>query len=251
MDFTGKKVVITGAAGIYGQQFVAAFANAGAKLCLADKRDDDLRELKSKLKLDSGTIIHRTNLADEGSVQDLIASVVRAWKAPDIVVNNAGIFPFAGLLDVAPTSWDEIMDINLKAPFLIMQGFGRAMIAAKVKGCFVNLGSSAGHLLRTNGIPYCVSKRALDFLSKGFALELGPHGIRVNIVEPGFKLGETSVPEAYAQSVVRGIPLGRAVADGEVPAAVLFLSSDQASYITGATIAANGGDSITRRASPR
>lgn len=248
MDFKGKKVVVTGAVGVYGREFAAAFVKAGAVLCLSDRLGQGLRDLKKELGLGAGTILHETDLADERSIDDLVATVTAAWKCPDIVVNNAAIFPFGTLFEVTAALWDEVMDVNLKAPFLITRAFGRAMIDNKVKGCFVNLGSSAGHLLRSNGIPYCVSKRGLEFLTQGFALELGPHGIRINTVEPAFKTGATEIPEAYGKSIMGGIPLNRLVETGEVAAAVLFLSSDEASYITGATLAANGGDSITRRA---
>lgn len=248
MDFKGKKVVITGAVGVYGREFAAAFAKAGAVLCLSDRLGQGLADLKKELRLGADTILHETDLRDERSIDGLVATVTAAWKSPDIVVNNAAIFPFGTLFEVTAALWDEVMDVNLKAPFLITRAFGRAMIDNKVKGCFVNLGSSAGHLIRTNGVPYCVSKRGLEFLTQGFALELGPHGIRINTVEPGFKTGATEIPEAYGKSIMEGIPLNRLVETGEVAAAVLFLSSDEASYITGATLAANGGDSITRRA---
>lgn len=252
MEFDGRKVVITGAAGVYGRQFAKAFADEGARLCLSDRRGDAAERLRRELRLDDRTLVHPTELSELASIADLVALVGRAWGAPDVVVNNAAIYPFDDLLTLDPGSWDEVMDVNLRAPFVLMQAFGRAMVEKGVKGSFVNIGSSSGQILRTNGVPYCVSKRGLDWLTKGFALALGAHGIRVNLVEPAFNAGSevVALPADHAGSIAGAIPLKRLAGPDEVPRAVLFLASDRASYITGATLAVNGGDSVSRRPDP-
>jgi 3-oxoacyl-[acyl-carrier protein] reductase len=250
MQFRDKKVVITGAAGVYGRGLAAAFAGAGARLALSDVRRDKLEEVKRSLKLpDSRVLLHATELTDAGSIQDFVAAVVRNWGPPDAVVNNAGIYPFGGLLETDAAQWDRIMSVNLRAPFLVIQGFARAMLERGHKGCFINVSSASADVLRTNGVPYCVSKRGLEWLTKGFALDLGPDGIRVNAVRPGFAEGGAGVefPPGYAEAITEAIPMRRLATPADLAAAVMFLASEQASFITGEVLGVDGGGSISRR----
>jgi 3-oxoacyl-[acyl-carrier protein] reductase len=250
-EFEGRKVVITGAAGVFGAQLARAFAEAGSALCLSDLRADALTALERDLGLAEGRVLtHATDLTSEESIRDLVAMVASAWRAPDLVINNAGIYPFGGLLEIDVGCWDRVMATNLRAPFLIMQGFARAMIAERVKGCFVNVSSGAADILRTSGVPYCVSKRGLEWLSKGFALDLARDGIRVNCVRPGFAVGSALVtfPPGYAETMSQANPMGRVTEPGDLAGAVMFLASDAASYVTGEFVSVDGGSSIPRRA---
>lgn len=167
-----------------------------------------------------------------------------------MVINNAGIYPFGGLFDTSVEMWDRIMHVNLRAPFLITQALAKAMIAAKRQGAFIFIGSGAGQMLRTNGLAYCASKRALEWLMKGVALELAPHGIRANLVAPGLALGSagTDFPAGYAEAMAKRVPLGRGINPGELSEAVMFLASERAAYITGASLSVDGGGAIPRRA---
>jgi 3-oxoacyl-[acyl-carrier protein] reductase len=247
MDFTGKRVVITGAAGIYGRQFAKAFARAGAELVLTDAKAAGLTALARELALPAERArLHAADLTDEAAIATFVASA----GCVDIVVCNAGIYPFGGLFDTTAAMWDEIMAVNLRAPFLLTQGFARLMIERGVKGSIVCIGSGAAHVLRTNGLAYCVSKRGLEWLVKGMALELARSGIRVNAVEPGLAVGSAnaSFPPGYVETMTSRIPLGRMGGEHEAADAVLFLCSDQASYITGATLPVDGGSAIPRRA---
>jgi 3-oxoacyl-[acyl-carrier protein] reductase len=246
MSFAAKTVVITGAAGIYGRQFSRAFAREGARLVLTDRKSAGLNALARELALPAD----RVRLIPADLTEASVAGFIAATGCPDIVVCNAGIYPFGGLLDTSTAMWDEIMAVNLKAPFLLTQGFARKMIDNGVKGSFVCIGSGAAHVLRTNGLAYCVSKRGLDWLVKGMALELARWGIRVNAVEPGLAVGaaDASFPPGYVESMSSRIPLGRMGGENEAADAVLFLCSDKASYITGAAIPVDGGSAIPRRA---
>ena len=248
-DFGGRKVVITGAAGLYGSELARAFAAAGATLCLSDLRADALAAVARSLALPAARLItHATDLTRADSIEDLIATVTAAWRAPDVVVNNAGIYPFGGLLEIDVGFWDNVLGVNLRAPFLIMQGFAKAMLAAGVVGNFVNISSGAAELLRTNGVPYCVSKRGLEWLAKGFALDLAKSGIRVNLVRPGLGAGALAeFPPDYIETMQAAVPMGRTSAPGELAAAVMFLASDAARSITGACLAVDAGGSIPRR----
>ncbi|HVH80565.1 MAG TPA: SDR family oxidoreductase [Stellaceae bacterium] len=247
-EFAGKAVVITGAAGIYGSQLAENFAAAGARLFLTDRDESALATLRAQLG--SAAIASApAELTDPESVAALCREIV-AWSVPDIVVNNAGIYPFGGLFDTPVEMWDRIMHVNLRAPFLITQALAQAMIAAQRKGVFIFIGSGAGQMLRTNGLAYCTSKRGIEWLMKGVALELAPHGIRANLVAPGLALGSagTDFPAGYAEAMARRVPLGRGIEPGELGEAVMFLASDRAAYITGASLSVDGGGAIPRRA---
>jgi 3-oxoacyl-[acyl-carrier protein] reductase len=246
-EFTGRKVVLTGACGIYGGWIADSFATAGARLCLSDHDGEKLETLDRKLGVRAGGgLIHVTELTQAASIDDLVALTKAAWGAPDIVINNAGIYPSGFLLDIDAVEWDRILDINLRAPFLVSRGFARAMIEAGVKGSIVNISSGAAHKMRRSVVPYCLSKTALDRLTKGFAIELAEFGIRVNAVEPGFAAGSTSSPltAAHVESVLSQIPLGRPSSPSDAADAIMFLCSGKASYITGATLSVDGGNVI-------
>jgi len=138
------------------------------------------------------------------------------------------------------------MDVNVRAVFLMVQAMARLMIAERNPGCFVNIGSGAARQMPTGGVPYCVSKTALERLSKGQALELAPHRIRVNVVEPGFAPGSdfSPLPPDYVDRMNARIPLGRSSGPQDTPQAVLYLCSQAAAFITGAVLSVDGGNSI-------
>lgn len=247
-EFRGRKVVITGAAGIFGGWFAAAFARRGATLCLVDLRRDRLDGVVERLGLDPATtLLHGTDLTDAAAIGALAGQVAAAWGAPDILVNNAGVYPRTGLLielDVA--EWDRIFAVNLRAPFLLTRAMAKLMIARGSPGAVVNIGSGASRQMRPESVPYCTSKTALERLSKGLALELAPHRIRVNVVEPGFAPGSdfSQLPDGHAERMLARIPLGRASGPGDAAGAVLYLCSDAAAFVTGAVLSVDGGNSI-------
>lgn len=247
-EFAGRRVVITGAAGIFGGWLAAAFAKAGADLCLSDMRTHLLPGVAERAGLDPGkTLLHGTDLTQAPSIAALAQLIEDAWGAPDIVVNNAGVYPRTGLLiDLDPAEFDRIMSVNVRAPFLVTQAMARLMVQRKIEGSVVNIGSGAARQMPTGSVPYCVSKTALERLSKGQALELAPHRIRVNVVEPGFAPGSEVSPLSadYVARMTARIPLGRNSAPDDTPSAVLYLCSAAASFITGAVLSVDGGNSI-------
>jgi len=246
-EFKDKKMVLTGASGVFGRFIATAFARAGAKLCLSDMRAGALAELVEELGLKKGQYLtHVTELRDVFATDDLVALVKREWGAPDIVINNAGVYPSSLLLDTPIAEWDRIFDVNLRAPFLLSTGFGALMKQEGVKGNIINISSGAARKIRPTTVPYCTSKAALNHLSKGLALEFAPFGVRVNVVEPGFAPGSAVSPlsEQHVARVSANIPLGRTSGPDDVANAIMFLCSARGEYITGAVLSVDGGNSI-------
>lgn len=243
-DFKGKRVVVTGAAGIFGGWIAKAFAKAGAELLLTDA--DPARLASAAREIGAGHRQHVADLTSDADIKSLLSVIAEHWGAADVLVNNAGIYPSGFLLDLTAEDWDRIFDINLRAPFLLSQGVARQMIDKGVKGSIVNISSGAARKMRRTVVPYCTSKTALDRLNKGLALELAEFGIRVNIVEPGFAPGSdvSHLTQEHIDSVVGSIPLGRISAPEDAATAVLYLASDAAAYVTGATLTVDGGNSI-------
>ncbi len=246
-DFKDSTIVITGACGVFGRWIATAFAQRGARLCLSDNRAEALEALANELGTTGpGHIRHVTELTDEASIADLVSTVSAEWGAPDVVINNAGIYPSGFLLDIDAAEWDRIMDVNTRAPFLVAQGFAKAMIAKGKRGSIINISSGAARKMRRSVVPYCVSKTALDRLTKGLALELAEYGIRVNIVEPGFAPGSevSDITPEHLEAVSGSIPLGRQSKPDDAPNAIMFLASPLAEYVTGTSLAVDGGNSI-------
>jgi 3-oxoacyl-[acyl-carrier protein] reductase len=150
------------------------------------------------------------------------------------------------LLNLDVAEFDRIMRVNVRAPFIVVKEFSKLMIERNVQGAIVNIGSGAARQMPTGSVTYCMSKTALERLSKGQALELAPYKIRVNVVEPGFAPGSdfSLLPDDYVERMKARIPLARASEPDDAANAVLFLCSPAASYITGAVLSVDGGNSI-------
>lgn len=248
-EFKGRKVIITGACGIIGGWIADGFRAAGATLCLTDRSQGRLDALLSRHE-GEGHIAIAADLRDTASMSAFADRVKEAWGAPDVLVNNAGIYPSGFLLDIDVDEWDAVFDVNLRAPFVLSQLFAKQMIDAGHGGSIVNVSSGASRKMRTTVVPYCTSKTALDRLTKGFALELAEYGIRVNAVEPGFMAGSEVSPlsDEHVNAAIASIPLGRPSSPQDVTSAVLYLCSQGGAYVTGATLTVDGGNSIGTKA---
>lgn len=246
-EFKDCTVVVTGAAGVIGRWIVQGFVRAGSRLVLSDHRPDVLAADVRGLGLPADRVLaHATRLQDGEDIARLVAATTARFGAPDIVINNAGVYPSGFLLDIDTEEWDRIMDVNLRAPFIVTRDFARAMVKAGKGGSIVNISSGASRKMRTTVVPYCVSKTALDRLTKGFALELAPYRIRVNALEPGFAPGSEVSPltEAHVKATSAAIPIGRAATADDICNGVFYLCSSVASFVTGTTLSVDGGNSI-------
>ncbi|MGB3553904.1 MAG: SDR family oxidoreductase [Jannaschia sp.] len=233
-EFVGRRVVVTGAAGIMGRALAGHFRAVGAEVCSTDLSTDGLTDWAVA-----------ADLTEDDGLSTLLDAVATEWGAPDVVVNNAAIYPSSFLLDMEIADWDRIMDLNVRAPFVLMRGFALQMIEAKVAGCFVNISSGAARKMRRTAVTYCTSKTALDRMTKGFALELAEYGIRANCLEPGFATGSavSALSPEHVDRVMAAIPLGTQTGPDDVGQAALYLASNAAKNITGTSLAVDGGNS--------
>ena len=245
-EFRGRRVVVTGGAGVFGKWIAEAFAAHGARLLLTDLRDAPLQAIAEKLRAGGTDVLtHACDLRDPAATMAVAKLVREQWQAPDILVNNAGVYPHQPIMDMRLDDWNAVMELNVTAPFLLTQALARLMIAAGVRGSVVNLSSGAADTTRPGSVHYSTSKAALSMLTRGYALELAPHGIRVNAVSPGFAPGSevSHLNDEYVAMMTKSIPVGRTSGPHDSSEAVLFLCSEAASFITGTTLVCDGGRS--------
>lgn len=244
-DFTGKNVLITGATKGIGRDITLAFAKAGASVVATGRNKDELASLAGEIKAAKGRCkTFAADLADAAACTALAEAAVEALGHMDILVNNAGISFPESIVDLQVGHWDTTLAVNLRAPALITSVVARNMIG---RGCgsIVNISSNACMAGIDEHAAYCASKFGLDGLTKVMAVELGPHGIRVNAVAPTVVLTPMGTQvwgdAAKADPVKAKIPLGRFLEPKEVTDVVLFLASDAAGMIHGETILIDGG----------
>jgi 3(or 17)beta-hydroxysteroid dehydrogenase len=246
MRLDGKVALITGAASGMGASMARIFAGEGAKVVVADMLEEDGRKIVADIIQANGAAsFRRLDVTSETEWQAAVAAAVAEFGKLDILVNNAGISGSAveDLYDTA--AWDQIMAVNARGAFLGTKYAVPAMRAAG-GGAIVNISSISG-VVGNRGIhaAYNASKGAVRTLTKLTAVQHGRHNIRANSVHPGLMppmrtSGRTADPATRAK-MLEGVPLGRAGRVEEVANAVLFLASDEASYITGAELYVDGG----------
>ena len=170
------------------------------------------------------------------------AAVVADLGAPEVLVNNAGVYPDHALLDMPEAAWDAVLTTNLKGTFLCTQAFARSRVAAGGGGSIVNLASTAAFSARVGASHYSASKAAVVMFTKSTAQELGPHGVRVNAVAPALiEVREDQVSEEYRKLFLTMIPRGRTGHAGDIAGTVAFLASSAADFINGECIVVDGG----------
>lgn len=247
MNFFKKRVIVTGGAGQIGQWIAKAFAGKGASLWLVDIREDALERVVGDSAFSAATEVRTTpmNLRDSEAIQAFAKEVEQAWGAPDILINNAGIYTSEMLIDMSTESWNKVMGLNLTAPFEMTKELGKLMIEHAVQGSIINIISKSSFVPRMGSGHYAVSKAGLHMLTRAYSMELAKDKIRVNSVSPGFTPGSeyNQLDEEYVQAMASTIPLGRFAESQDAAQAILFLCSEEASYITGAMLTVDGGNS--------
>ena len=250
MSFEGKVAIITGAARGIGHASAVRLASDGAKVVLAD-RDEKAGAAAAEALADAGheAMFFATDVSEKLDVMNLMAAVLEAHGRVDILVNNAGILDDAPFLELEVEEFDRVLAVNLRGAFMVGQAVARQMVkqveAGEPPGTIVNMASVNAVFALPDHIAYSISKAGMQSLTKGMALALAPYGIRANAVGPGSimtpMLEGVAKDEAARRKVLSRTPLGRIGRAEEVAAIVAFLASEEASYITGETIYADGG----------
>jgi len=247
MRLSGKVALVTGAQQGIGAAIALALAAEGADVAISWLDDQPAAEAVVRGVKDHGrraTLI-RADVSRLPDIEAMVAETVRQLGPPDILVNNAGVYPRVPLLDMRETDWDHVLDINLKAGCFATIAVAKALIAAKKGGAVVNLASSAVRGA-VRGVHYSASKGGVVSMTRALALELAPHGIRVNAIAPG--LTDTAQPRygntdsELIEMARTTIPLGgKLLTPNQIAGTAVFLSSDEASAVTGQVLHVNGG----------
>ena len=245
-DLASRAVIVTGAAGGLGRAFSLAFAEVGARVAAADVDLDGAEETAELIRRQDGVAIAvAVDVSSPSSVQEMAEATVRALGGIDVLVNNAALYgtvdrkPF---YELDPESWDRVMEVNLKGPWLCARACVQPM-RDRGGGAIVNISSATVFSGSPLFAHYVASKGGLIALTRVMARELGDFGIRVNAVAPGFTLTEASlglIEDAESYGVSRGA-IKRSSQPDDIVGTVLFLASSASAFVTGQTIVVDGG----------
>ena len=239
-DLTGKKSLVTGASGGIGGDIARGLHAQGATVALSGTREAPLKALADEL----GERAHVTpcNLSDVDAVKALAGQASDVMGGLDILVNNAGITRDNIFMRMSDEEWQQVIDINLTSTMHLMKSVMRPMMKARW-GRIINITSIVGVTGNAGQVNYSASKAGMIGMTKSYAQEIATRGITANCVAPGFieTAMTAELPEQVKQKMIGNIPMGRMGSSQEIAAAVAFLASTEASYITGQTLHVNGG----------
>ncbi|HSK49322.1 MAG TPA: SDR family NAD(P)-dependent oxidoreductase [Solirubrobacterales bacterium] len=245
--FKDKTAIVTGGSKGLGRTIAGRLAAEGAEVLVTGRGEEDLKSAVAELEQAGGRAWWLSgDVADPAACEGLVAAALERWGRIDVLVNNAGVFDEAELLEIELENWDFVLDVMLKAPFVLSRAAARSMIE-NGGGAIVSLSSIDGHDVDGPFTSYSVAKAGLMQLTKNIAVELGAKGVRANTVSPGWAL--TPMVEAATapdelemmKNDFRRVPMKRMVMPEEVAAAVCFLASDEASGITGTDLVVDCG----------
>ncbi len=238
----GRRALVTGAGAGIGLACAAALAEAGAAVTLVARSPAGIEAGAAAIRQAGGSA--EPECLDVTAL-DSVACFVAARPPFDVLVNNAGTNRPMPMTEVAEADFDAVLDINVKAAFFVAQACARRLIEAGRPGSLVHIGSQMGHVGGPNRSLYCASKWALEGMSKAFALDLASHGIRSNTIAPTFIETPLTRPffedDAFRESVLAKIKLGRIGRVEDVMGAVLYLASDASALVTGTSLIVDGG----------
>ena len=248
-DLTGRVAIVTGGSRGIGKEMAEALAEAGASLMLCARRAEWLDKTVAEFREKGFTAEGRLcDVTEPDQVQAVVDATLKTFGSVDILVNNAGISWGAMPEEMPLDKWQKVLDVNLTGCFLFAQAAGRVMLT-QGSGSIINIASIAGITSSANGpfyAGYVASKAGLIGLTRELAASWGRRGIRVNAIAPGFfhsRLAD-SVIDIYERSIQENNVIPRIGAEGELKGVTVFLASDASSYITGQTIAVDGGMTV-------
>lgn len=239
-DLNGKTALVTGATGGIGGAIAKALHAQGATVGLSGRNEDKLKALASEL----GDRVHvfAADLSNSEAIDALIKSADEAMGQIDILVNNAGLTRDNLSMRMKDEEWQDVLDVNLTAPFKLAKAVQRGMMKRR-NGRIINITSVVGTTGNPGQCNYVASKAGMQGWTKAMAAEVASRGITINCVAPGFIA--TAMTDALTddqkEKINATIPMGRMGSDADIASAVAYLASDEAAYVTGATIHVNGG----------
>ena len=243
MNFQGKTVLITGASRGIGFEMSEEFTKAGANLAICATRENAIREAAEKLRaLGAKVYAQPVDISNAQACEDFVSNTLQEFGSLDVVVNNAGITKDNLTVRMSEQDWDAVMNVNLKGTFLMSKAALKVMFKKRA-GAIVNISSVVGEMGNPGQANYSASKAGIIGLTKTLAKEFGSRGVRVNAVAPGFvqTAMTDALPEEVREKALASIPLKRFATTKDIAKAVMFLASEDASYITGHVLAVNGG----------
>lgn len=243
MKMLNRVVVVTGAARGIGEATAIKFAEAGAKVVVADMGFEALDEVTSKIKaMGKDVLAYGVNVTKRGEIDAMVTDVLNQWGRIDVLVNNAGITADAQLLKMEEADFDRVIDVNLKGVFNCGQRIASHM-AENGGGVILNASSVVGLYGNFGQTNYAATKWGVIGITKSWAKELGRKGIRVNAVAPGFTMTPmvAKMPEKVIDMMKSKSPLNALATPEDIANAYVFLASDDAKFITGAVLSVDGG----------
>jgi len=239
-DLTGMTALVTGASGGIGSEIAKALAGQGARVALSGTREEALKAVQSEIGGESVTL--PCNLSDTEAVETLVPRAVETLGKLDILVNNAGVTRDNLAMRMKDEEWSDVIRINLEAGFRLARAALKPMMRAR-GGRIISITSVVGTAGNAGQANYAASKAGLVGMSKALAQEVASRGITVNCIAPGFITSPMTdaLTDAQKQAMLERIPLARLGEPADVAAAVVYLASREASYVTGQTIHVNGG----------
>ncbi|MEO6699470.1 MAG: SDR family oxidoreductase [Paraperlucidibaca sp.] len=242
----GRCALVTGASSGLGLHFSETLARAGARVVMAARRIEQLTEIQATLQGQGLTVyVVPMDVTNETSIATAFAKAQELLGQPiDLLINNAGVASEGRAHELTSEQWDSVIDTNLKGPWLVSREFAQCLIARKLSGVVVHIGSILGCRVAQSVSAYCASKAGLHQLTKAQALEWSRYGIRVNALAPGYI--ETSLNRDFfaseaGQRLIKRMPAGRLGQPDELDGALLLLASEAGRFINGTIISVDGG----------
>jgi NAD(P)-dependent dehydrogenase (short-subunit alcohol dehydrogenase family) len=238
----GRRALVTGAGRGIGLAAACALAEAGAHVVLAARSAGEIEEAAEAIRADGGSA--EALAMDVADIADAAAKIAKAGPF-HVLVNNAGTNRPAPFPEVTPEDFDAVMDLNVRAAFFVAQAAARGMIEASIPGAIIHVSSQMGHVGGARRSVYCASKWAMEGIARAMAIDLAPHGIRVNTLCPTFIETPMTRPflqdEGFKAGVLQKIKLGRLGQVEDLMGAILFLAGDAAGLMTGSSLLVDGG----------